>query len=88
MRALRRARRERGECGGHHVRAMAGWSVLDALAGASYDATSGRLTLAPRGHGRWPLLLPTGWGTLVRGAGGARMVPAHGELMISEIICH
>ncbi|WP_261808489.1 ATP-binding cassette domain-containing protein [Nonomuraea sp. C10] len=76
------------ECGDHYVRAMAGWSVLDALAGASYDATSGRLTLAPRGHGRWPLLLPTGWGTLVRDAGGARVVPAHGELRISEIICH
>ncbi|MFD2351371.1 GH116 family glycosyl hydrolase [Nonomuraea ferruginea] len=49
------------------------WSVLDALAGASYDATSGRLTLAPRGHGRWPLLLPTGWGNP---GPGRRMAPA------------
>ncbi|MFG1948492.1 GH116 family glycosyl-hydrolase [Nonomuraea sp. NPDC048826] len=74
------------ECGDHYVRAMAGWSVLDALAGASYDATRERLTLAPRGHGRLPLLLPTGWGTLVRDADGARVVDAHGDLRIREIV--
>ncbi|MEV0618219.1 GH116 family glycosyl-hydrolase [Nonomuraea sp. NPDC050404] len=74
------------ECGDHYVRAMAGWSVLDALTGASYDATSRRLSLAPREHGRWPLLLPTGWGTLIRDADGARMIRAHGELPIDEIV--
>ncbi|GAA3614991.1 hypothetical protein GCM10022419_120270 [Nonomuraea rosea] len=74
------------ECGDHYVRAMAGWSVLDALAGASYDAVSRRLTLAPREHGRWPLLLPTGWGTLTRDADGARVASARGELRIDEIV--
>jgi uncharacterized protein (DUF608 family) len=74
------------ECGDHYVRAMAGWSVLDALAGASYDAVSRRLTLAPREHGQWPLLLPTGWGTLIRDADGARVACARGELRIDEIV--
>ncbi|MEV0582595.1 GH116 family glycosyl-hydrolase [Nonomuraea sp. NPDC050310] len=73
------------ECGDHYARALAGWSVLDALAGASYDAVTGRLTVAPRGPGRWPLLLPDGWGTLVRDAEGVRVEPAWGELSISGI---
>ncbi|NRQ32764.1 hypothetical protein HII36_13070 [Nonomuraea sp. NN258] len=73
------------ECGDHYVRAMAGWSVLGALSGARYDATTRRLTLSSRAHGRWPLLLPTGWGTLVRDADGVRLSCAHGDLKVGEI---
>lgn len=70
------------ECGDHYVRAMAGWSVLDALAGATYDAATQRLTVTPRGHGRWPLLLPTGWGTLIRDDDGVRVSCSHGDLKV------
>lgn len=73
------------ECGDHYARAMAGWSVVDALAGVTYDAVTGRLTVAARGHGQWPLLLPTGWGTLIRDASGVRVVCARGELKIGTI---
>ena len=35
------------ECGDHYARALAGWSVLRALTGVDYDATTGTLTVAP-----------------------------------------
>ncbi len=55
------------ECGDHYVRALAGWSVVDALSGAAWDAPSGTLTVRRLADGEsWPLLTPTGWG-LVRG---------------------
>jgi hypothetical protein len=43
------------ECGDHYVRALAGWSVLDALAGVGYDADSGTLELraVPDFRGPW-----------------------------------
>ncbi|MGW5685162.1 GH116 family glycosyl hydrolase [Nonomuraea sp. NPDC003754] len=75
------------ECGDHYVRAMAGWSVLDALSGATYDAVTQRLTVSPRGHGRWPLLLPTGWGTLIRDDDGVRVSCTHGDLKVHVQEC-
>jgi hypothetical protein len=55
------------ECGDHYSRAMAGWSVLEALSGARYDATGNQLTLV-RSSGRdrssLPLVAATGWGTI------------------------
>ncbi|WP_084959237.1 GH116 family glycosyl-hydrolase [Thermoactinospora rubra] len=65
------------ECGDHYVRAMAGWSVLEAMAGITWDGPSG--TLSTRAPGRWPLLLPTGWGQLVREGDAVRASCAHGE---------
>lgn len=70
------------ECGDHYVRAMAGWSVLQAMSGATWDQRTGVLTVAERGHGRWPLVLPTGWGHLVRDEAGARLVAVSGELPV------
>ncbi|MFI9561348.1 GH116 family glycosyl-hydrolase [Nonomuraea endophytica] len=68
------------ECGDHYVRAMAGWSVLDAMSGVGWDAGTGRLTVRDRGPGRWPLLLPTGWGHLTRDADGIHITCLYGEL--------
>lgn len=74
------------ECGDHYVRAMAGWSVLQAKAGATWDARTRTLTVAARGHGRWPLLLPTGWGRLVRDASGVHVTCTAGSMDIAEIV--
>ena len=57
------------ECGDHYARAMAGFAVLEAFTGASYDALSARLRLGLRAA-RYPLFAGTGWG-LVGGSEGA-----------------
>jgi len=54
------------ECGDHYARAMAGWTVLEALAGYRYDASEGSITFRPAVAGEtWtgPFLAGTGWGT-------------------------
>jgi non-lysosomal glucosylceramidase len=51
------------ECGDHYARAMAGWSVLEALTGFRYDALRSRIAL--RGEaGRFPFVAGTGWGRI------------------------
>jgi len=51
------------ECGDHYVRALAGWSVLDAITGQSWDATRGASHLKrPADGDSWPVLTSTGWG--------------------------
>jgi uncharacterized protein (DUF608 family) len=57
------------ECGDHYARAMAGFAVLDAFTGSSYDALSARLRLG-QGAIRYPLFAGTGW-CVVRGSEGA-----------------
>lgn len=56
------------ECGDHYSRAMAGWSVIDALGGVRYDASSATLAFMPapgREQGlRLPFVGADGWGTL------------------------
>ena len=55
------------ECGDHYIRNVAGWSVLEALAGFSYNALTNTLTFAPlevaRLAGGWqvPFVAGTGW---------------------------
>ncbi|NUT45221.1 MAG: hypothetical protein HOV86_35040 [Thermoactinospora sp.] len=71
------------ECGDHYVRAMAGWSVVEALGGLSWDARSGALTV--RRPGRWPLLLPSGWGQAVRDAGAVHVVCTAGAMDIRSV---
>jgi hypothetical protein len=56
------------ECGDHYARAMAGWSVIDALSGVRYDASGSALEILPapaRDQGlRLPFVGANGWGTL------------------------
>ncbi|MDN5725982.1 MAG: non-lysosomal glucosylceramidase, partial [Propionibacteriales bacterium] len=54
------------ECGDHYVRAMAGWSVLEALGGYTVDAVTRTVQIGPGRDGRWPIMLPGAWGWLVR----------------------
>lgn len=48
------------ECGDHYARAMAGWSVLDAMTACHFDALTGHLHLGGR-VGRHPLLAGSAW---------------------------
>jgi uncharacterized protein (DUF608 family) len=49
------------ENGDHYSRAMAGWALLDAMTGASYDALAGLVRLG-RAVSDYPYLAGTGWG--------------------------
>lgn len=48
------------ECGDHYARAMAGWSVLEAALGLSWDHLTGTLRLGVEGS--LPLFTGSGWG--------------------------
>ncbi|WP_083958062.1 GH116 family glycosyl hydrolase [Herbidospora mongoliensis] len=48
------------ECGDHYVRAMAGWSLLDAYTGFHRDPATGEITAGR--PGRFPFVAGTGWG--------------------------
>jgi uncharacterized protein (DUF608 family) len=55
------------ECGDHYSRAMAGWSVLEAISGVRYDATRREIRLAAahgRSGSRVPIMTDTGWGMI------------------------
>jgi non-lysosomal glucosylceramidase len=71
------------ECGDHYVRAMAGWSTLDAYTGFSYDATTRRLRVGRR-PGRFPFVAGTGWGVVtVADDGTASVEVLGGELPLN-----
>lgn len=80
------------ECGDHYSRAMAGWSLLDALTGVRYDGLSRTLTIAPPDAStalRAPLILGDGWGTLDwQPIGDDRSISlfcSYGEFVISSV---
>src|SRR5699024_9821866 len=74
------------ECGDHYVRALAGWNVLEALTGHSWDATSGTLQLhRPPAGGAFPVLTHTGWGTARASAEGLSLTGRYGELTIDHL---
>lgn len=69
------------ECGDHYVRAMAGWSVLEAWTGQRFDAVTAQLQVRePRPGERLPVVLPTGWGYVESGPDGPRVHCVHGEI--------
>ncbi|MCZ7649428.1 MAG: non-lysosomal glucosylceramidase [Planctomycetota bacterium] len=60
------------ECGHHYARAMASWSVLQALSGFKCDVPAGRLAFAPKLNAenfRVAFSAGTGWGTYSQKAG-------------------
>lgn len=56
------------ECGDHYARAMAGWSILDALSGFRYNALTDALAFAPIEQGTFkaPFITGSGWGTFAQ----------------------
>jgi hypothetical protein len=78
------------ECGDHYVRALAGWSVLDALAGVGYDADSGTLELraVPDFRGPWSVGAACGRVTRESTRGGRTCsIELHaGELRVERVV--
>jgi uncharacterized protein (DUF608 family) len=66
------------ECGDHYVRAMAGWSVLQAMTGYQYDAGTGVLRLAARPGHAVPFLTDAAWGLLRFQDDDTILVTCHG----------
>jgi len=55
------------ECGDHYSRAMAGWSLLEALTGVRYNGLAHALKISPAGSPELlqaPVVFGDGWGTL------------------------
>jgi hypothetical protein len=74
------------ECGDHYSRAMAGWSVLEALTGFRYDGTRNRITLNAT-PGRFPFVAGTGWGTAeVADNGTVELSCLGGQLRLDEVV--
>jgi len=77
------------ECGDHYARAMAGWTILEALAGYRYDAVNGSITLIPAvASERWtgPFVAGTAWGTASIGPDGTGMLSVQfGEMTLREL---
>ncbi|MBO3749620.1 hypothetical protein J5X84_26375 [Streptosporangiaceae bacterium NEAU-GS5] len=65
------------ECGDHYVRAMSGWSLLDAYTGVSYDATTRRLRTGSR-PGRFPFVAGGAWGAVTIAEDGTATVDVLG----------
>lgn len=77
------------ECGDHYARAMAGWTVLEALAGYRYDAIHGRIVIRPAVPDQpfsGPFLAGTGWGTFsITPDGAASLTLAYGTVTVQEL---
>jgi non-lysosomal glucosylceramidase len=74
------------ECGDHYARALAGFSVLEALTGFRYDAVSRRITTTAR-YGRYPFLAGSGWGEIEFLPGDAVRISCRGgSLDLAELV--
>jgi hypothetical protein len=75
------------ECGDHYARAMAGWSVLEALTGFREDADSGAIEFRHPGASgsALPFLASRGWGLLVADGDEVRLECTGGRLDLSSL---
>jgi hypothetical protein len=75
------------ECGDHYVRALAGFSLLDATTGLRWNAASGTLTL-PDGarHGRLPFVASEGWGVVAHDEDRLRLRVDGGALRVARVV--
>ncbi|MGC0143247.1 GH116 family glycosyl-hydrolase [Pseudactinotalea sp. Z1732] len=74
------------ECGDHYVRALSGWTVLEARTGHRWDATTGTLQVAAMPDGGWPVLTDGGWGTLRPVPDGVELTCRHGRFEIERLV--
>ncbi|MDW5597960.1 GH116 family glycosyl hydrolase [Conexibacter stalactiti] len=72
------------ECGDHYARAMAGWSVLEALTGYRYDALGARVAVSGR-TGSFPFLAGSAWGTLTVRDNAVEFATAWGEAPLGSV---
>lgn len=75
------------ECGDHYARAMAGWTVLEAMTGVRHDAARQVVALRPQpGRARTlPVLLATGWGHVTTAADEVVLTLRSGRLSLREV---
>ncbi|WP_024286434.1 GH116 family glycosyl-hydrolase [Cellulomonas sp. KRMCY2] len=74
------------ECGDHYVRALAGWSVVDAMTGQQWDAVRRDLTVKLPDDDTWlPVVLDTGWGRVGRRGGEIVVECLHGSMAIEGL---
>jgi len=75
------------ECGDHYVRALSGWSVLEARTGQRWDARTRTLTLRrPTPGTSWPVVLHDGWGAVRAEEDGAlRLACTAGHLAVDRL---
>jgi len=74
------------ECGDHYARAMAGWSVLEALAGFRHDAHHASMTFRhPGEQAALPFLASLGWGTFETDADELRLRCTGGRLVLRSL---
>jgi hypothetical protein len=77
------------ECGDHYARGMAGWTVLEALAGYRYDALDQSLRFKPAIESErfaGPFVAGTGWGSVRLDPGGTGSLSLmFGELSVARI---
>jgi len=76
------------ECGDHYVRPMASWSLLEAAAGYSYDATQRSLMFVPwinPGDFRSFFIAGSGWGAFSQKGNAARLSVDYGSLSLKEL---
>ncbi|HVU69412.1 MAG TPA: GH116 family glycosyl hydrolase [Ktedonobacteraceae bacterium] len=77
------------ECGDHYARAMAGWSVLEAISGFHFNALDDALTFAPVTTGeefRAPFLTAHGWGSYTQQTGHiCSLACSYGEMRIRHL---
>ncbi|HUN31332.1 MAG TPA: GH116 family glycosyl-hydrolase [Trebonia sp.] len=72
------------ECGDHYSRAMAGFSVLDAWTGASYDAWGQHLRVG-LGAERYPVIAGPGWGQVTTSGPAVSFHCLGGQLPVTEV---
>jgi non-lysosomal glucosylceramidase len=71
------------ECGDHYARAMAGWTMLEAMSGFHFNALDEALTFAPVGDAsefRAPFITGTSWGVYSQ--------QSESQSMRVELSCH
>ncbi|MET3807336.1 uncharacterized protein (DUF608 family) [Nakamurella sp. UYEF19] len=74
------------ECGDHYARAMAGWSVLEAMSGLRYDGVSATLTVRPApSPASIPVLVGGGWGLLVTTAESVKLKCTGGRIRLGAV---
>jgi hypothetical protein len=73
------------ECGDHYARAMAGWSVLEAISGFRYDALRARLSVGGK-PGRFPFVAGTGWGQITVTPDDVEIGLLGGELALADVV--
>jgi non-lysosomal glucosylceramidase len=74
------------ECGDHYVRAMSGFSVIEARSGIRLDATDGSVTIGPHAsNGTSPFFHGSAWGTVTLHDSGVELHVRGGEFDIREV---